>query len=106
MTDSYIITHNTWDIIRHVQHAIILNVRVVADNNTIKISGQYRMIPDACTAPQGPSAQHNCARRNVHSRTKLWLGQQGSRQPFFEVDHPAFIEDSRFDVDKKNNPAE
>ena len=101
MTDSYVIAHNTWNMISHVQHAIILDVGMMSYDNTINIAAQYRITPDACRTAQGHIAQHKCTWRNVHSQTELWLRQQGSRQPFFEADHSPFIEDSRPDVDKK-----
>ena len=61
MADGDVITHNAGKVICEMQDRVVLDVRVVADDNTVNVAPEDRVAPDAGIVPHSYIAQNDGA---------------------------------------------
>ena len=84
MANSHVIADNARILIGEVQHGVVLNVRVVADDDAIDVAAKDRVIPDAGIIPNRYVTHYDCALSDVNASAKSRLFQQKS---FKLLDH-------------------
>src|SRR5690348_8089908 len=73
--------------IGEMQHGVVLDVRVVADDDAVDIAAQYRAIPDARTRANGHVAEHDGGFGEVNSLAEPRRFAQESVELFYRTFH-------------------
>ena len=73
--------------VREVQHGVVLNVRVMADDDAVDVATQHGAIPHARMRAERHVAEHNGGPGNVNAFAEPWLFAQERVELFFCFAH-------------------
>lgn len=93
------ITHNAWEIIRDVQHSVVLNIRVMADGDAVDVAAQDASVPNARVRAEShiaddgsgfgdenaPAELRGLAEESVELRVHLHLPQVNAIHPIVKI---------------------
>ena len=83
MTNGNIMAHDTEAVVRQVQDGVVLDVRVVADDDAIEVTTEHGVAPDAGVMPERHVAQHHHTPGDINAFAKGWfLEQEPVELPF------------------------
>jgi hypothetical protein len=90
MTNGHVVANDAWILVSEVQHGIVLDVRVVADDDPVDIAAQHGVIPDARMISEGHVAKDHGAPGDENIPAQPWVPAQKSVELFFQLAH-AFV---------------
>ena len=76
MANSDIIAHNTGEIVRQVQDGVVLDIRMVSDDNAVEVPPEHGVAPDAGVLTERDVAQHHRAPSDINAFAQGWASSE------------------------------
>jgi len=70
------VADDTAIIIRQMQHSVVLDVRVVTDDDAVDVAAEHRAIPHARMRAEGHVAEHDSGFGEINAPTEFWFFAQ------------------------------
>jgi hypothetical protein len=84
MANSDVIAHDTREIVRQVQDGVVLDIRMVSDDNAVEVTPEHGVAPDAGVLTERHVAEQNRAPSDINAFAQGWFLQKEPVQlPFY-----------------------
>src|SRR4051812_28977993 len=90
MADRHKISKNTRKVIGQVEHGVVLNIRVMSDDDFIDVPPENGVVPYTRMIAEGHVTQDCCAFGDVNPLAQRWLFMEKGLELLFQFAHADF----------------